>query len=139
MPLRIKRTGGSIFVLRRVTKRSGPVPVTNGIPRRDAAGQIDYDAQWERVQFSYEVLVDREDRDNLWALFIDASPTVTGASATNAFTFYDDELLTAWTACTLSTPIPPFGDRASGRQESYSITLTIECALSTFNTNRRAL
>lgn len=137
--LKIKRTGGGIFYLRRVTKRTGPHPFSNGTGRRDAAGAIDYDAQWERVRFTYDVLIDRQDRDSLWALLIDASPTVTGASATNAFSFYDDEILTAWTACTLSAPLPDFGERAKGRQETYAITLTIECVLSTFNTNRRSL
>ena len=136
--LRLKRTGGTVFVLRRVGKRSGPHPVSNGTSRRDAAGAIDYDAQWERVQFTYTLMVDRQDRDSLWNLLIDASPTVTGASATNVFSFYDDEIITAWTACTLTSPLPDFGDRSKGRQESYSVTLTIECALSTFNTNRRA-
>ena len=136
--LKIKRTGGGLFYLRRVVKRSGPSPITNGTARRDAAGAIDYDAQWERVRLTYDVIIDRQDRDNLWALTIDASPTVTGASATNAFTFYDDEILTAWTACTMSFPLADFGERAKGRQESYAVTIAIECSLSTYNTNRRS-
>ena len=128
-----------MFYLRRQVKRSGPHPVSNGVARRDAAGAIDYDAQWERVRFVYQVIVDREDRDHLWALTIDASPTVTGASATNAFKFFDDEVLTDWVDCTLSFPLVDFPDRAAGRQEVYSVVITIECSLSDYNTNRRSL
>ena len=136
--LKIKRTGGSVFVLRRVIKRSGPHPLTNGTARRDSAGAIDYDAQWERVAFKYDVVIDREDFDNLWAATIDASPTVTGASATNALTYIDDEELTAWVSCTLDFPLVDFGDRAKGRQKSHTVTLTIESSLSDYNTNRRS-
>jgi hypothetical protein len=83
--------------------------------------------------------VSREDIDNLWALWVDSDPVITGASATNAFTFRDDEILTAWTACTLVDTEIDFGDRLRGLQVGHTLVLTIECGASTYNTNRRAL
>lgn len=135
----IKRTGGTVFAIRGATKRAGPRTISNGQPRRDAAGNIDTDVQWRRVQFTYTVTVSREDCDNLWNLWKDSDPVITGATATNAFTFKDDEILTAWTACTLVDTEIDFGERLRGLQVGHTLVLTIECSASTYNTNRRTL
>lgn len=133
----IKRTGGIVFYLRRVKKGPAYRTVSNGKGRRDAAGNVESDRQWSRVQIPYTVELDPEDRDNLWNLYKDSDPILTPSGATNAFQFWDDELLTAWTACTLVDIEHSVGDRLRGFNEVRDIAITFECSSSVFDTNRR--
>ena len=128
-----------MFYLRGRVARTGPRTISNGTARRDSAGSIETDVQWRKVQITYTVQITREDKDNLYNLWVDSDPVITGASATNAFSFWDEELLTTWTDCTMLSTEFDLGERLKGLQEGYRLSFTIECSASDYNTNKRTL
>lgn len=135
--LRIKMNSGTVFYLKAVLQRGGPVTISNGRPIRDAAGEISTDKQWSRVQFSYVVSIDRTTRDYLWQLYKESDPILTTSGATNQFQFHDDEILTGWVTCTNTDIEHRVGNRIIGEEESYDVNVSIECSVSDWDTYRR--
>ena len=138
--LKVKRTGGSVFYLPHVVKRGPVTSFSNGAPVRDAAGLVSSDMQWSRITMSYNVQMNRHERDAFYALWKDSNPVLSTSGATTQFEFSDDEVMTAgWVTCSLSTVELSKMQRLPGKEEVYLVPIIIECSSSDFDTQRRAL
>lgn len=138
--LKIKRTGGTVFYLPHIIKRGATTSFSNGKPVRDAAGLITSDMQWSRMTLSYNVALNRKERDAVYQLWKDSNPVLTTSGATTQFEFSDDEVMTAgWVSCSFSTVELCKMTRLPGEQEVYLVPIMIECSSSDFDTQRRAL
>jgi hypothetical protein len=138
--LRLKDKDGLVTVIDCVLGRSGPRTFSNAAERRDNAGNLDIDKQWSRVQYVYQIRVDRQIRDAIWLLWKKTCPVITTSGSTPAFTACDEEVFgRSWIACTFTGPEIDFGQRAGGTQELYALTFALEYSASTFDTTRRTL